>query len=80
MPAQIANLFLLEDLQDASRTRELAESDRNALGAVADWTRSFVARPHSDLGRAYAASLTDEPESFDSSTSTPSPGASEMRA
>lgn len=52
MPAQTTQLFLLEDLEDASRTRELAESDRNALRAVADWTRTFVARPHKDLGRA----------------------------
>jgi hypothetical protein len=52
MPAQITNLFLLEHLEDASRTRELAESDRNALGAVADWTKTFVTRPHPDLGRA----------------------------
>jgi|KBSSwiStaDraftv2_1062776.scaffolds.fasta_scaffold116752_2 hypothetical protein len=50
--AQISGLFLLEDLEDAGRTRELAESDRNALRAVADWTKSFVARPHKDLGRA----------------------------
>jgi hypothetical protein len=27
MPAQTANLFLLEDLEDVSRTRELAESE-----------------------------------------------------
>jgi hypothetical protein len=52
MPAQITNLFLLENLEDASRTRELAESDRNALRAVADWTETFVAKPHRDLGRA----------------------------
>ena len=51
MPAQTPNLFLLEDLEDASRTRELAESDRNALRAVADWTKTFVARPHRDIGR-----------------------------
>src|SRR5689334_10393489 len=51
MPAQAANLFLLEDLQYISGTRELAESDRNALRAVADWTKTFVARPHKDLGR-----------------------------
>jgi Domain of unknown function (DUF6875) len=50
MPAQAANLFRLEHL-DASGTRELAESDRNALRAVADWTKTFVARPHRDLGR-----------------------------
>jgi Domain of unknown function (DUF6875) len=52
MAAQITNLFLLENLEDASRTRELAESDRNALRAVADWTKTFVAKPHRDLGRA----------------------------
>jgi len=51
MPAQIANLFLLEDLEGVSGTRELAGSDRNALRAVADWTKTFVARHHRDLGR-----------------------------
>ena len=51
-PAEVTNLFLLEDLEDVARTRELAESDRNALRAVADWTKTFVAKPHSDLGRA----------------------------
>ncbi len=50
--AETTNLFLLEDLEDARRTRELAESDRNALRAVADWTKAFVVRPHRDLGRA----------------------------
>jgi hypothetical protein len=52
MPAQTTNLFLLENLEDASRTRVLAENDRNALRAVADWIKTFVARPHRDLGRA----------------------------
>src|SRR5262249_15559594 len=52
MTAQITNLFLLEDLENVSRTRVLAESDRNALRAVADWIKTFVARPHRDLGRA----------------------------
>ncbi len=52
MPAQTANLFLLEDLEDVDRTRELAESELNALLAVADWIKTFVARPHEDLGRA----------------------------
>lgn len=50
--AQLPNLFLLEDIEDAGKTRELPESDRNALHAVAEWTRTFVARPHKDLGRA----------------------------
>jgi hypothetical protein len=52
MPAQTTNLFLLENLEDASRTRVLAENDRNALRAVADWIKTFVAKPHRDLGRA----------------------------
>jgi hypothetical protein len=52
MPAETAaNLFLLEDLEDGSRTSELAESDRGALQAVADWIKTFVAAPHKDLGR-----------------------------
>ena len=46
------NLFLPEDLDDPRRMRQLEESDRSALRAVADWTKSFVARPHRDLGRA----------------------------
>jgi Domain of unknown function (DUF6875) len=55
MPAgTAANLFLLEDLEDRSRTRELAEGDVGALQAVADWIKTFVARPHKDLGRAGA--------------------------
>ena len=51
MPPQTTNLFLLEDLEDVSRTTELAESDLDALRAVADWIKAFVARPHKDLGR-----------------------------
>jgi len=46
------NLFLPEELEDVSRTRELADSDLDALRAVADWIKTFVARPHKDLGRA----------------------------
>ena len=52
MPAQTTNLFLLEELEDVSRTKELAERDLDALHAVADWIKIFVARPHEDLGRA----------------------------
>jgi hypothetical protein len=52
VPGQTTSLFLLEDLEDASRTRKLAESDLNALHTVADWIKTFVARPHKDLGRA----------------------------
>jgi hypothetical protein len=51
MPAQATNLFRLEDLDDVSRTGQLAEGDLDALRAVADWTRTFVAQPHQDLGR-----------------------------
>jgi hypothetical protein len=52
MAAQTANLFLLEDLEDVGRTRELAESDLGALRAVADWIKTYVVKPHKDLGRA----------------------------
>jgi hypothetical protein len=52
MPAQTANLFLLQDLEDSSRTGTLADSDLAALQAVADWITTFVVKPHKDLGRA----------------------------
>ncbi len=52
MPAQTTNLFLLEDLEDVGRTSELAQSDLDALHAVADWIKTFVVKPHKDLGRA----------------------------
>jgi Domain of unknown function (DUF6875) len=52
MQAQTTNLFLLEDLEDVSRTTKLAESDLSALNAVANWIKTFVVRPHKDLGRA----------------------------
>jgi hypothetical protein len=52
MPTQTTDLFRLEDLEDVRRTRALAEGDLDALHAVADWIRTFVASPHEDLGRA----------------------------
>jgi hypothetical protein len=52
MPTQITNLFLLEDLEDVGRTSALAESDLDALRAVADWIKTFVALPNKDLGRS----------------------------
>ena len=52
MPAQTTNLFLLNDLEDVGRTSELAESDLEALHAVADWIKTYVVKPHKDLGRA----------------------------
>ena len=51
MPTQANNLYLLEDLEDASKTSPLAKSDLAALRTVADWVKSFVACPHKDLGR-----------------------------
>ena len=50
--AQTTDLFLLEDLEDVSRTRTLAQSDLDALHAVADWIKTFVAMPNKDLGRS----------------------------
>jgi hypothetical protein len=52
MAAQTTNLFLLEDLEDSSRTRDRAEGDLSALRAIADWIKTFVVKPHKDLGRA----------------------------
>jgi hypothetical protein len=52
MPARTTNPFLLEDLEDVGRTGELAESDLAALHAVADWIKTYVVKPHEDLGRA----------------------------
>jgi hypothetical protein len=51
MAAQTANLYLLEDLDDASKTRQLPNSDLAALRTVADWIKSFVTKPHKDIGR-----------------------------
>ena len=52
MPATTTNLFLLQDLEDVSRTGQLAEGDLEALQAVAGWIKTFVVKPHKDLGRA----------------------------
>ena len=52
MSTQTTNLYLLEDLEDAGRTSELAEGDLDALHAVADWTESYVVEPRKELGRA----------------------------
>lgn len=51
MSVQTANLFLLDDLEDAGRTGSVAQDDLDALRAVASWIKTFVARPHADLGR-----------------------------
>jgi len=49
MPTQSKTLFLLEDLEDTSRTGELPEDDLEALRSVAEWITTYVARPHEDL-------------------------------
>ena len=51
MPAQTA-IFLLEDLEQAAGTSELAGSDIDALRATAEWINTFIVKPHEDLGRA----------------------------
>ena len=52
MATKTTDLFLLEDLEDPGRTSELAHSDLDALHEVADWIKTYVVRPHKDLGRA----------------------------
>jgi hypothetical protein len=52
MAVQTTDLYLLEDLEDPSRTRTLAEDDRRALQAIADWIKSYVVEPHAELGRS----------------------------
>jgi len=52
MPPQPTNLFLLQALDDPGKTRSVADSDLRALRSVADWIKTFVARPNKDLGRA----------------------------
>jgi Domain of unknown function (DUF6875) len=52
MPAQTTNLFLLEDLEDSSRTSKLADSDLDSLRIVTDWINTFITQPHQDLGRS----------------------------
>ncbi len=46
------NLFLIEDLDRAEKTKALAEIDLKALRAVADWTKTFIIHPSKELGRA----------------------------
>jgi hypothetical protein len=50
--AQTTNLFHLEGLEDARKTSELPQSDLDALQTVSDWIKSFIVRPHDDLGRS----------------------------
>ena len=39
------NLFLLEELEDVSRTRKLSKNDLDALRTVADWTKAGQIQP-----------------------------------
>ena len=43
MPAQTTDLFPLQDLEDSSRTGDLADSDLKALHTVADWIKTSAA-------------------------------------
>jgi hypothetical protein len=52
MPTPTTDLYLPEDLDDVGRTSRLADGEVTALQAVADWIKTFVVRPHEDLGRA----------------------------
>ena len=52
MPAATADVFLLEDLEEVSRTGQLGESGLRTLRTVAGWIKAFVTRPNKDLGRA----------------------------
>jgi hypothetical protein len=52
MPTQTTDLYLPEDLDDVGRTSKLADGDLPALQAVAAWIKTYVVRPHEDLGRA----------------------------
>lgn len=40
------------DLEDSGRTRKLADSELPALRTVADWIKTFVAKPNKNLGRS----------------------------
>jgi hypothetical protein len=51
MAAQPTHLVQIDDLDDVGKTSGLAATDRDALSAVSEWIKDFVARPHKDLGR-----------------------------
>jgi len=51
MAPQSTDLLRPEDLEDLGETSGLAATDRDALRAVSEWIKDFVARPHKDLGR-----------------------------
>jgi hypothetical protein len=51
MSALKENLYLLRDLALPRKTGRLSREDLQAVKAIADWTRDFVAQPHPHLGR-----------------------------
>jgi hypothetical protein len=51
MSTPTTDLLLLEDLERSGRAGALADGDREALQATADWIRTFVLRPHPEIGR-----------------------------
>lgn len=46
------NLYLLEDLDDDTKTRNLTKNDLVALREVADWIKAYVIKPLKDIGHA----------------------------
>ena len=50
MPAPTTDLFLLEHLERNGAT-DLATGDRADLNAVAEWIKTFIVKPHDELGR-----------------------------
>ncbi len=51
MAPQTTHLLLPDELEDVGKTSGLAATDRDALRAVSEWIKDFVAKPHKDLGR-----------------------------
>ncbi len=51
MSTPTTDLLLLEDLEQKGRGGVLADRDREALQATADWIRTFVLKPHAEIGR-----------------------------
>lgn len=48
-PTHTAELFLLEDLEDADRTSGLPASALDGLRVIADWITTYVTQPHEEL-------------------------------
>jgi hypothetical protein len=51
MSTPTTELLLLEDLEQPGRAGALPDRDREALQATADWIRSYVLKPHPEIGR-----------------------------